>query len=139
MGDRIKILAIFSGFAGIIVSSSLAIEYKPQQEVLSSQICVERPENNGIVNIVPAEVVFSNQQRLSLVGGQAGCIFVAVGDYSFGVQSSDPYNPESPNPKAWISTETKVSLKIGAVAAFRVLPKADGATYVGGWVVESVH
>ena len=121
-----------------VASSTWAVAYKPRQTDLSSQICIERPESSGIVNIVPANVVFSNHQKLSLSGGQAACIFVAGGVYSFVVQSPDPYNPESTNPKAWTSEEIKARVKTGKVIAFEVLPKSEGATYVGGWIVESL-
>ncbi|SRR5713101_919827 len=121
------------------VSSAWAAPYKPRQGDLSAQICVERPENNGIVNLVPAHVVFSNNQELTLVGGQVACIFVANGIYSFVVQSSDPYNPESTNLKAWTSKKIEVHLKRGEVATFEVSPKSEGAAYIGGWIVKPIH
>jgi hypothetical protein len=120
------------------VSSSWAAPYKPRQGDLSAQICVERPENNGMVNLVASHIVFSNNQELALVGGQAACIFVADGVYSFVVQSPDPYKPGATNPKAWTSKEIKARLKRGEVVVFEVIPKSEGAAYIGGWIVKTI-
>jgi len=123
--------------AALTFDSSWAAPYKPSQDSLSAQICLERPENNGIVNIAAITIVFSNHQRLILVGGQAACIFVAEGEYSFVVYSANPYDPESTDPKAWSSQEISVQVKPGEVATFEVAPKSEGATYVGGWIVKA--
>ncbi len=120
------------------ISSSWAAAYKPTQKDLSSQICIERPENNGSVNITASHVVFSNHQELTLIGGQAACLFVAAGVYFFVVQSINPYDPESTNSQAWISQEMKVQAKRGGVGIFEVEPKSEGAAYVGGWIVRPI-
>lgn len=71
-------------------SFSWAEPYEPSQKDLSSQICVERLENNGSVNVTASRVVFSNKQGLTLLGGQAACLLVPPGLYSFVVQSINP-------------------------------------------------
>ena len=120
-----------------VASFTWAAPYKPRQGDLSAQICVERPENNGMVNLVPSHVVFSNSQELTLIGGQSACIFVANGVYSFVVQSSNPY-PAAINLKAWTSKKIEVHLKKGDAVVFEVLPKSEGAAYVGGWIVKPI-
>ncbi|HEY3176420.1 MAG TPA: hypothetical protein VGK94_11755 [Candidatus Polarisedimenticolia bacterium] len=79
---------------------------------LTAQICVERPENNGVLNIRYAQVVIRGGPTLTLAGGEAACAWVEGGGvYYVWVQSRDPYDPTDTGPTAWRSTDLKLEVK----------------------------
>jgi len=121
----------------LVTNIPWASEYRPSDEALSSAICFERPENNGLVNIVPSEIEISNKQTVSLVGGQVACVFVAPGSYSFAIESQNPYEPESKGSQKWKSSKVSIHLKGHEKFVFEILPQISGPSYVGGWVARS--
>ena len=75
----------------------------PRWTELTSQICVERPGDNGWLNIWPADVVIEPGATLRLSGESAACAFVAPGKHNIWVESKNPYDRESTNPVTWKS------------------------------------
>lgn len=58
-----------------------------------AEICVERPESTGVLNIRVANVVIERGPTIALLGGQSACAFVPVGKHVIWVQSGNPYDP----------------------------------------------
>lgn len=102
-----------------------------------ARVCVRRYEDGGALNLLEASVVLSDQQTISLVGGQAGCAYVLPGSHSVFVQSRSPDDPSSQDPKAWRSETIRFDLKDGQTVEFAVC----GGTAGGGhaydtWVIQ---
>jgi hypothetical protein len=95
-------------------------------------LSIERPEENGSVNILAVEIAIDGKSSGSLVGGQARVINVGPGDHSILVYSADPYDPSSKN-DAWRSMEIKVRLVNDSIVHIAIIPKTRGSSYVGGW------
>ena len=106
----------------------------PRRQELSGQICVERPENNGVLNIREANFVIDRGPVLSFIGGQAACAYVPAGRHSMWVQSRHPYDPASLDPKAWKSSPITLELSPGSRAELYVCGEATNSTYTG-WAI----
>jgi hypothetical protein len=100
--------------------------YQPLWIDRPGELCVERPEENGRLNITPAEVVIESseaglviwdRQFLTLVGGQAVCAVLPAAEYRVHAHSDDPYDsnrePNEPEPEAWESQTLTVSVQQG--------------------------
>ena len=131
----ISLLVFTSLFSGL----AFATGYKPEETTLIARICIERPENTGPLNVVSTEVKFSNGQKLSLSGGQAACIQVKPGEYSFEIESMDP-NPASHEgkPRTWESKTINVSVKEDEIATYEIFPETDENGYIGGWTAKRI-
>ena len=99
-----------------------------RQDNLSAKICFERFESNGAINTQETVVKLSNYQSISLMGGQAACIFLEPGDHSFNIGSCKAY--ETPW-KQWSSEKYPFRLIKGGTVSFEIYPTADGASYTG--------
>lgn len=99
-------------------------------------IVVQRPENNGSVNILRCTVIFSSGQSIGLSGGEAATLSVPAGSVWMEASSFDLYHPENADPRAWRSGRVRVCLGPGEVVRLSVEPKSKGSTYVGGWTIE---
>jgi hypothetical protein len=97
--------------------------YRPQWRELSSEICIERPENAGVVNVREAVVFLTVPQSFTLTGGQAICTFVAPGSYSMMASSRDPFDPTSDDPKGWTSETLTVETKPGEVVQVQLVQR----------------
>ena len=103
---------------------------------LTAQICVERPENNGVLNIRPADIVIKGGPGLSLAGGEAACAYVeGGGKYALWAQSSNPYDPSAPDSAAWRSSDLQVSVEQGGRVELLLCAIGPGATYEN-WSVQ---
>ncbi len=101
----------------------------PRTVELTAQICVERPENHGSLNIRPSEVMIKGGPTLTLMGGDAACGYVeGGGNYTVWVQSR-PYNSSAPDLTAWRSHDLEVSVKQDARIELVVCVKASSRGY----------
>ncbi len=125
----------------VLVSAVPAIAGEPswpRWTELPAQICVERPENNGVLNIREVDVVIERGPALSLMGGQAACVFVDVGKHTLWIQSRNPYDPASVDPKAWKSAPITVDVKRGERVELQVCGEGARSTYTG-WSIRQTN
>jgi hypothetical protein len=97
---------------------------------------VERPENNGSVNILRCAITCSTGQRAELGGGETARLTVPAGSVCVEASSIDPYDPENHDPKAWRSRRMRMRLEAGEVVRLSVEPRSKGSAYIGGWTIE---
>ena len=108
----------------------------PKTSGLSAQICVERPGDNGALNIRLANVVIGDSGPiLSLMGEQAACAYVEPGQYAVHAQSPDPYDPESKDPAKWKSAPLSLVLTAGQRVILDVCGTGSNAAY-RNWKVQ---
>lgn len=110
--------------------------YRPADRALSSEICLERPRNEGALNVRDARIFITTPQSFALLGGQAVCTFVAPGSYSIMASSHDPYDPGSEDEKAWTSEPVQVDVGPAELVRLELLPGKDGR---GGWTLRRIE
>ncbi len=109
----LKLFVFGIAFSTLYSSCTPCITYRPKWIEHPAQICIERPEESGYVNIAGSNVVIMDSQIIRLVGNQAACAYVWAGDYFVYAQSHDPYDSSNPNPQAWNSETLRFNLKPG--------------------------
>ena len=111
--------------------------YKPRwTSQLTAQVCVERIEDNGILNIRPAYVVMdSNYRILVLTGGEAACASVEPGHHSIRVESPDPYDSDSTEKAAWKSQRLSFEVATGRRVDFEMCGASGGQQGYSTWVI----
>jgi hypothetical protein len=109
----------------LLVSCTPSRTYRPKWIENPAQICIERPEESGYVNIAAVNIFVRDFQTIRLLGGQAACSYVWAGDYFVYARSYDPYDPSNPNPQAWKSE----TLRFGVAGG----EKSELVVCRGGW------
>ena len=97
-----------------------------------AEIYIERPENNGDINIYPCTVKISCGQTNVLVGGEDGLFVVDPGTYYLTAASSNPY-PATTEDSAWAPHPFEITITNSQVMRISVEPKNNGRSYIGGW------
>jgi hypothetical protein len=120
-----KIFLLAGIILTLITSSVLAAE--------KAEICINRGEDHGVLNIRPVQVIANGKEIVSITGGERKCVFVETGRYSIVAQSSDPYDPNDINPKTWQSKPLKVVAHSNIKKEIIIKPISRGAEYVGPW------
>lgn len=127
-----KIPVVLVG-GSLLASAAIALvsseQLWPRNRELRGQICVERAEENGILNIRPVDVVIGDGPTLTLAGEQAACAFVRPGEYQVWAQSADPYDPNPPKTAMWKAPLISISLKTDERVTLEVCATGTGATY----------
>lgn len=111
-------MALFAFFISTI--ETIASEYKPRWSELPCQICIERPEEQGIINIREVRLIVDDKQAMILAGGQAACAYVEPGDHFVYAVSPNPYDPNLKDAQAWKSNKMNFTLGTGKIAEFEV-------------------
>lgn len=122
------------GFLIALLATPAILWAKPQSIIqkmdLTSEICFVQPEISGRMNVEESKVSVSNYQDLTLMGGQAACLYVPPGDYSFRIEFQDSerlFHRRSESPKY------NVSLSKGERAVFEVYPLMKNDEWAGAW------
>jgi len=98
-----------------------------QKNNLSSQVLVERVEDNGVLNIRSVELLFDDQKILYLCGGQAASVFLEPGKHFVQAVSPDPYDPNSTN--EWRTKVIGFTTKAGDVKRFEICGAGHDSVY----------
>ena len=131
-----KYIIIFGFVFSFLVQEAKAFEYKPRWSDLPCQICIERPEEQGILNIREVRVVVDDKQAIFFIGGQAACLYAPPGNHFVYAVSFDPYDPNLKDPQAWSSNRVNFTLETGKQAEFEVV---KGEEQKGKqWLIKSV-
>jgi hypothetical protein len=100
-----------------------------------ANIEVDRPENNGAVNILPCTLVFGDGQKCILSGGDHAVMTVRCGTLWVAASSPNPY-PYSDCPAVWRSPRFRLHVGPGETIHLSVDPKSKGSYYSGGWTIK---
>jgi hypothetical protein len=112
--------------------------YEPKSIPTSAvEICVERPEENGSVNIVPVTVLVAGSSRLTLLGGEAGCLFLTDGTWT--ISLSFPYPYDLRRPRVWTTPARSFESEPGSVVRFELCEAANQRVNDPAWAVRGWH
>jgi hypothetical protein len=100
----------------------------------TAKISIERPENNGSINIVACVVEINPNQKIVLRCGQTNSFSVRTGKYFLKASSSNPYEFSSKGSE-WKSDRLKIVIGDSQVVKIILEPKSKGSTYTGGWTL----
>lgn len=125
-------------FLFLLCSSSLLAKSQQTWREDRAQLCFVRPENNGSMNILESWVRFSDY-NVSLVGGQAVCIFVIPGSDDLRVTSTVPYQLESTDEEACKSPAIRLKLAPNEKRVFFIGPTDKDESYECGWRIEPLR
>lgn len=128
----ISILLLVFALAGAGCACTHSLERAP------TSVEVERPENNGSVNILPCTIIFSDGQKRILNGGDRVVLPVRPGALWVTAFSPDPYRTDSTDSTAWRSSRFTFRVNPGETLRLSVEPKSKDSAYVGGWIIERV-
>jgi hypothetical protein len=141
MNMKYKIMAVLLvlSFTGIsYAETGETVPYRALDGELSSYICIERPENMGLLNIIPTKALFSNEQTLTLTGGEAACIIVSPGKYSFTVTSPEPYPQTDKGNGLWKSDKIELNITKDQMLVFKLVPSSNDKGYSGKWELQKL-
>jgi hypothetical protein len=120
-------------FFSLILLNGCAGQHVSQNRS-ASHILIERPENNGFINIFPCTVKISSGKETVLHGGENESLFVRTGTCFLMASSSNPY-PKATNNSDWKSNLLKITVANLQVIKIIVEPNSEGSSYSGGWVL----
>jgi len=123
---------LFSVFFLILLNGCIIQSHSDKQP--TAKIFIERPENNGSINIVPCTVKLNTGEEIILSGGQTNSFFVKAGTYFLIASSVNPYELSSKN-SAWKSNRLKISIADSQMVKIILEPKSEESTYIGDWIL----
>src|SRR6267154_2233716 len=94
MSRLLTALLVVLSMSNAALPARSAERYEPKYAANAAQICVERFEENGFINISPIDVRISDNAKITLLGGYAGCVFVPAGKQTISLTFSFPYAGE---------------------------------------------
>ena len=107
--------------------------FQPNISKLStSKIFIERPENNGFLNIIPCTIQLDAGSKFILLGGQTNFFWVKPGKHSLIAKSVNPY-PDALNDSDWKPASFEITITNFQTTRIILEPKSQGSTYIGGW------
>src|SRR5215469_7277679 len=104
----------------VAVSSTVLLGQSWQGD--RAQLCFDRDEDNGRMNIHESWIHVSPNYQVPLIGGQAVCVFVDPGSANVRVTSTIPYHPESRDREACKSRIIKLELAPNDYRVFAISP-----------------
>jgi hypothetical protein len=118
----------------ILLVSSGCVHSRSATDAVAT-IEFERREDNGSVNIVPCTLSLSDDQKVTLSGGEKRVVFVSAGSFYLTAASIDPYAPHS-EAAAWNSRRMRFRVRKGEHLRLLFAPTSTCSTYVGGWTIQ---
>lgn len=127
-------------FAGLLMLMVLArAEAKdPVAGVLPAnygEVVFVRQESEGSLNILPSRITCEMWERVVLLGGAAGSVYLAEGEYEFQVFSREPHELES-DPTACRSAALRVSVRKGKKTFVEVIPQPADEKLKFHWLLK---
>jgi hypothetical protein len=87
------------------------------------EVVFVRQESEGSLNVLQSSITCDMWERLVLVGGQAGSIYLPPGNYEFQAYSREPYEPDS-DITSCRSAALRVRVRKGARIFVEIIPQS---------------
>jgi hypothetical protein len=150
---------------GMLAADAGAGGASESQSVAVATITVSRPENNGLMNLIPCWVNLDERTHIvsatvahlgekpqptnwtsrgiRLMGGDTAVLTVRPGGFSVRVKTDVPEQPPDyaavRKPHVWRSPPLRLAVPEGKAARVAILPATKGSTYSGGWRARSLR
>jgi hypothetical protein len=138
MSKSLNVLAAASTVIVLTLSVHAAEHYTPKFVPDSAQICVERFEETGMLNLSPVTINITEGSHLTLLGGQAGCVFVSAGNQSIRLTYPYPYGGAQ-NPRNWTTPGQIFAAEKGTITSFVLCAAADQDVNDPSWIATGWH
>jgi hypothetical protein len=114
--------------------------FSPDDPSLSAEVCIERLGDNGLLNVIVADVDFGSAGSVSLPGESAACLYLMPGDVIAQATSSNPY-PAAGGPSRWQSSSLHIHVGGGSLTKLYVCGRGGGPhnSYMGWQIVTAEH
>ncbi len=76
---KATVLIILMAGALAVTTPAKGQSYMPKHMSDAAEVCVQRLENDGVLNIIPVTITVAISSQIKLIGGQAGCLFIYPG------------------------------------------------------------
>jgi hypothetical protein len=133
---RPRLLPLVTSGIFIACGAHGAETYKPKHVNAPAQICVERFEENGILNIRPVDITITAAPRITLRGGQAACVYVPAGAQSISLDFLYPYGGPQER-RSWTTPARTFTAAEGQIVSFELcaadMDASDPRWERGGW------
>ena len=116
-------LTIVIAVANMMFPALSAERYQPRYIPDAAQICIERFEDNGFINISSVDVRISDDAKITLRGGYAGCVFVRAGRQTISLTFPFPYAGEK-TVRYWTTPKRNFSVTSGQLVRFELCEDA---------------
>ncbi|HTT83705.1 MAG TPA: hypothetical protein VMF67_09500 [Rhizomicrobium sp.] len=113
-------------------------QYHPKYMADAAWICVERPENEGILNIEPVTSSVSDGTKLTLIGGRPGCLILTPGEAAIGLSFPYPYNGRGAS-KSWTTKPQKIAPQAGSLTSFELCVAGNQQMNTPHWTATGWH
>jgi hypothetical protein len=113
------------GMAVVLLTLLAAEARDPAADVVGGygEVVFVRQESEGSLNILQSSITCDMWERLVLVGGQAGSIYLPPATYEFQAYSREPYKPDS-DITSCRSAALRVRVRKGAKIFVEIIPQA---------------
>ena len=106
--------------------AGFAAAFEPRHIAGALQICVERSEQSGIVNIRPVTIDVNQEAQVTLIGGQAACLYLPAGKKVLTMTFAYPYGGPSDAPRSWTTSPYVIEGGMGNLVSLDLCePEAD--------------
>src|SRR6266568_1411009 len=116
-------LLLIGSVAGLAPPAHSVERYEPKYVADAAEICIERFEDNGFINISPINVLISDYVKVTLLGGYAACVFVRPGEQTIDMTFSFPYAGQK-TAKYWTTPKRKFFAAGGQIVRFELCEDA---------------
>ena len=137
MSKPLNLLIMASGVI-LTVSAYAAEQYTPKYVSDAAQVCVERFEEEGRLNLSPVTVNITENSKMPLLGGQAGCVFVPAGNQTISLTYPYPYGGAQ-SPRYWTTPSRTFLAAKGTIVSFELCETADQQVNDRRWIATGWH
>lgn len=131
-------LFLLASVAGAVLPAHSAGRYEPKYVPSATEICIERFEDNGFINISPIDVRISDSVKITLLGRYAGCAFVQAGEQTISLTFPFPYAGEK-TARYWTTPKRKFAATSGQTVRFELCEDARTNTSDPKWSETGWH
>jgi hypothetical protein len=124
-----------------IVLGCVVWSASPAASTTATRICVDRAENNGLMNAIPSRAIVTrgaeegSERQVSIAGGERKCVDAGPGRWKVEARSKRPYDPAAKDENECRSNTLTVEVVDGGTVEIEISPRLRGSAYLCGWKI----